>query len=75
MDDFVEPFDVLFVLNRADLNIIIRVISTAGAVNLNDYLAGNIADLENPHMYSHGPSGAYYPDYYIQVGPSSLRHS
>ena len=38
-------------------------------VNLNDYLAGNIADLENPHMYSHGPSGAYYPDYYIQVGP------
>ncbi len=37
-------------------------------VNRLNYIAGNEADLENPHMYTHGPSGVYYPNY-VQLGP------
>ena len=37
-------------------------------VNLKDYRAGNVTDLDNPHMYFDGPSGVYYPKF-VQLGP------
>ncbi len=37
-------------------------------INLKNYHAGNEADLHNPHIYTYGPSGVYYPDD-VQLGP------
>ncbi len=38
------------------------------SVNRRNYIAGNEADLENPHMYTFGPNNIYFPEP-IQVGP------
>ena len=37
-------------------------------VNRRNYVAGNVADLKNRHMYTFGPNNIYYPEP-TQVGP------
>ncbi len=37
-------------------------------INLENYHAGNEADLENPYIYTHGPAGVDYPEAF-QIGP------
>ncbi len=37
-------------------------------INRSNYIIGNEADLENPHVYSHGPGAVDYPNY-VQIGP------
>ena len=37
-------------------------------INQANYIAGNVADLENPYFFTEGPGGVYYPDG-PQIGP------